>query len=462
MALDKIATALIKEQIKAREKRILSFPAQDDFVNDPSQFLAIQCTRRAGKTSALARRFKNTMQLYPNSLSRYIALTRDSAKDIMWPILLEMNELHNWDARFIESSLTMLLPNQSRLRLYGSDMKNFIRRLKGAKSPAVAIDEAQDFGPHLESLVDDVLTPTLVDYSESWLSIGGTPGPLPRGMFYEITAKQAASYSVHKWTLYQNPYLPNAQDFVDKLKARKKWDENNPTYLREYQNQWVLDLESLLIRYREADNHFQTLPIYPWIYILGIDIGFKDADALAVLAWSEATPDIYLIEEVVTAGQDITELANQIEILNKKYSFSKMVIDTGGLGLKAAEELRRRKGLPILAADKARKMENVALLNDYLRQSKFKAKKDSRFAQDSFQVQIDHDKSTPDKIAVKKGFHSDILDAVLYAFRESPAWTYQNPKKELKYGSKEWQKNEESELERSAIEYFESQNESSR
>jgi hypothetical protein len=43
-------------------------------------------------------------------------------------------------------------------------MKNFIRRLRGIKTPGAGIDEAQDFGSHLESLVDDVLTPALADY----------------------------------------------------------------------------------------------------------------------------------------------------------------------------------------------------------------------------------------------------------------------------------------------------------
>jgi hypothetical protein len=452
--IDRFIEQAINERTQHKADKNKLFPPQDAFVDDPSQFLVAQCTRRAGKTSALARKFKKTMDLYPNSLSRYIALTRDSAKDIMWPVLQDMNEAGDWGASFVESTLTMVLPNNARLRLYGSDMKNFIRRLKGAKSPAVAIDEAQDFGDHIATLVDDILTPTLVDYPKSWLALGGTPGPIPRGMFYETTANKAGGYAIHKWSLYQNPYLPNAQDFVDQLKKRKQWDERNPTYLREYQNQWVLDLESLLIRYKESLCGYETLQVSPWTYILGIDIGFKDADALAVLAWSETTPNIYLIEEMVTSGQDITELANQIEILNKKYNFSKMVMDEGALGKKAAEELRRRKHLPIQPADKARKMENVAFLNDYLRQGKFKAKKDSRFVQDSYQLQIDHDRSTPDRLVVKKGFHSDIIDAVLYAFKESPAFTYQKTEEKPKYGTPKWHEQEITDMERAAEEHF--------
>lgn len=459
--LSKIAQKILDEAIESHRAahdplsiRDLNFPEQDKFVNDNSQFLAAICTRRAGKTNALALRFIRTMMKYPGSLSRYIALTRDSAKDIMWPVLQEIDERFKLNATMTESNLTFQLPNGSKLRLFGADMKNFIRRLKGAKSPAVAIDEAQDFGDHITSLVDDVLTPTIADYPNSWLALTGTPGPIPRGMFYEITHNRIADYAIHSWSLYDNPYLPDAQGFVDRLKKRKKWDDTNPTFLREYKGIWVLDLESLLIRYTE-ECHYDLMPIGQWIYILGVDIGHRDADALAVIAWSEATSNIYLVEEIITKGQDITELSNQIELMMKKYELSKIVMDTGGLGLKIAEELSRRKHIPVKAADKARKFENVAFLNEWLRLGKFKAKKTSRFATDSYQVQIDYEKTTPDRLVVKKGYHSDIIDAVLYAFRESPAYTYQKPIDKPKYGSKEWADQEVTDMERAAQDYFE-------
>lgn len=412
------------ERLAAMPK-VISFPKQDAFVEDVNQFIAAVCTRRAGKTNALAKRFKRTMDKYPGSLSRYIALTRDSAKDIMWPVLQEMNDVHNWGCAFLDGPLVMKSPNGARLRLYGADMKNFIRRLRGAKSPAVAVDESQEFDPDtLENLVDNILTPTIADYSESWLALTGTPGPIPRGPFYEITEMNAGDYSVHKWSIYENPYLPNAAEFVERLKAKKKWTDLNPTYLREWQGKWVRDLDALLIRYDEEKNHFDSLPSISWNYILGVDIGLRDSDALAVIAWSHLTPDIYLVEEKITAGQDITLLTNTIIEFMSRYSFQKIVMDTGGLGAKIAEELRRRKGIPIHAADKKRKMENVAFMNESLRLGHFKAHKDSRFAKDAQQVQVDWDKSTPDKLVVKAGFHSDIIDATLYPFKE--ARTYLN------------------------------------
>lgn len=434
-----------------------NFVAQNDFISDTNRYIVAQCSRRAGKTNGLAIRFLKTLEKYPGAQCVYLSLTRDSAFEIMWPVLVELNDMYGLGCTFTESRLIMKHPNGSTLKLMGADMKNFIKRLKGRKYPGIAIDEAQDFGVHLQSLIDDVLTPSISDYADGWLAVTGTPGPVPRGYFFDITQNRKFGYSYHAWTLLDNPYMPDPGKFIADLCVKREWEGNNPTLLREWKNQWVLDVESLWVRYKESVNHYDELPkLDPtkWHYILGIDIGFKDADALAVLGWNDMEPTTYLIEEVITAKQGITELVNQIEALSKKYDISKMVIDEGGLGKKIAEEIRRQKGIPVQQADKAQKQQNVEFLNDTLRLGRFKAKKDSRFAQDSYIVQIDWDKSRPDKIIVKKTPHSDIIDSVLYSFKESPAWTYRDEPKKPKYGTKEWADAVPDELWSEAQEHF--------
>jgi hypothetical protein len=400
-----------------------------------------------------------TLEKYPNSQCIYLSLTRDSAVAIMWPVLLELNEKYKLGCEFKESKLEMIYPNGAKLRLLGADMKNFIRRLKGVKSPGVAIDEAQDFGDHLESLVDDVITPTLTDYKDSWLAITGTPGPVPKGYFYEITQEHKHGYSYHEWTLLDNPYIPGAA-FMDEIRAARQWPETHPTWQREWKNKWVLDRESLWIRYFPEKSDFKQLPdITPnkWTYIMGIDLGFRDADAIAVLAWSEKDPNTYLVEEIITTKQGLTELVAQIKKTAEKYDVAKMVIDEGGLGKKLAEEMRRQHHIPVQPADKLRKQENVEFLNDALRLGKFKARADSRFAQDTYRVQVDWEKTTPQKVVVKKNPHSDIIDATLYAFHESPAFSYMKEPEKLKYGSKAWAKNEEDSMFEEAQKFFSEQ-----
>lgn len=419
-----------------------NFAVQNALINDTSRYIVAQCSRRAGKTNGIALKFFKTLEKYPGSQCVYLSLTFDSARDILWPVLQELNARYKLGCTFVESKLWMTHPNGAKLKLMGADMKNFIKRLKGRKYPGVAIDEAQDFGAHLQSLVDDVLTPSISDYADGWLLLTGTPGPVPQGYFFQITQERKYGYSYHGWTLFENPYMPNPREFVEDLKKKREWDDENPTLKREWLNNWVLDVNSLWIRYIESKNHYQSLPTLPnnkpWNYIMGIDFGFKDADALAVLAWSEHESATYLVEEVVMTKQGLTELVEQVNKLRSKYDISKIVADEGALGKKLAEEMRRQHHIPVHPAEKQRKQENVEFLNDALRLGKFQAKSGSRFAQDSYLVQIDWDKSTPDKIIVKKKPHSDIIDAVLYAFKESPAFTYQKAKATPVYGSKEW------------------------
>ena len=448
-------TALALEAIKRKNanngNRIElkgDFPTQDAFVNDTSKFISAQCSRRAGKTNGLALRFFKTLDKYPKSQCLYLGLTQDSAREIMWPVLQEINDRYNIGCKFIDSKLEMVHPNGAKLKLMGADLKNFIKRLRGRKYPGVGIDEAQDFGTHLQSLVDDVLTPSIADYADGWLAMTGTPGPVPQGYFFDVTNNHKYGYSHHQWTLLDNPYMPNPEEFIADLIARREWTPDNPTLLREYRNKWVLDAQSLWIRYNEKVNDFDHLPInHTWNYILGVDIGFNDADAIAVVAWSETSKETYLVEEFLRRKQGITALMGQIEDLQKKYNAYKIVMDEGGLGKKAAEDYRARFAVPLVAADKAKKQTNVELLNDSLRLGHFRAKKDSQFAQDSYLVQIDWEKSTPNRIVIKKKPHSDIIDSVLYAFRESYAHTMQpEAPKAPTWGSKEWADTQEHEM----------------
>ena len=436
------AEALARQKSSAVTNQVTlsaDFPAQNRFVEDTSKFVAAQCSRRAGKSNGLALRFFRTLETHPKAQCVYLALTRDSAKEIMWGVLQELNAQFNLGCTFTESKLEMKHPNGSKLNLYGADMKNFIKRLKGRKFPGVAIDEAQDFGSHLETLIYDTLSPALADYSDSWLALTGTPGPVPTGFFFDVTHNNKHGYSVHKWTLLDNIYMPNPAGFIKELCEKREWTDDNPTYRREYKNEWVLDAKSLWIQYSKSVNNYDALPAgHNWQYIMGVDLGFRDADAIAIIAWAETSPITYLVEELVAPKQGITELMDQMQVMEKKYNNPKIVMDEGGLGKKIAEELRRRHGLSINPADKIRKQENVELLNDAMRLGKFMAKSNTRFVADSYLVQIDWDKSTPNRIVVKKEPHSDIIDAVLYAFKESYAFSHRPEPVKPKFGSKEW------------------------
>jgi hypothetical protein len=430
------------------------FKEQLEFVNDPNPYVIAVCSRRAGKTIACAAHMIDVALKSPHMNIVYITTTIGHAKRIIWKDLLRMSAELPCKPNNVD--LQVVFDNGAIIHLAGAKDAGEIEKFRGMHIKLVYIDEGQSFRPFIEDLVRDILEPALMDYNGQ-LRLIGTPGPITSGYFYECWVND--TWGRHKWTFFQNHHITTKsgkthEELLARILKSRGVDTTDPGIQREFYGNWVVDTNSLLLHLDLQKSTYKNLPPDKYTYLMGIDIGHNDADAIAILAWSESSKNIFLVDEFVTAKQDITDLVNAITMLDNKYKVAKMVMDTGGLGLKIAEELRRRNQLPILAADKKRKMENVALLNQWLRLGQFKVQKDSKFAEDSFLVEIDRDRSTPERLVVKDSYHSDIIDAVLYAFRESPAYTYNPPVGKPKPGTQPWFDAEVERLEQEAEEYF--------
>lgn len=451
------------------------FDKQLKFVLDPRPFKVAVCSRRSGKTVACAAHLIDVAISNSEVICLYITLSRNNAKKLIWRELQKINR--NYELKGVEDSteLSMSFPNGSIIYCSGAKDESEIEKFRGLALKIVYVDECQSFRAYIKELIDDVLSPALMDYAGT-LCLIGTPGPIPAGFFAEVSGevqekvKMSESWSKHSWTFFDNPFIAakskqTHQQLLDRELRRRGADITDPSIQREFYGKWVLDSNSLWIRYSSSINGFTALPnVLPakWTYIMGIDLGFEDSDAIAVLAWSDKDPATYLVEEKIVNKQGITELVEQIKEIQTRYDITKMVIDEGGLGKKLAEEMRRRHHIPVQPADKVRKQENVEFLNDCLRTGKFKAKASSRFAQDAMLVEIDRAKSTPDKIKVSDKYHSDIIDAVLYSFKESPAFTYQEAEVKPVWGSREWAERQHVEMYEAELEGLQKEAEISR
>lgn len=426
------------------------FEEQLKFVEDPAPFKVAVCSRRAGKTTSCAAHLIDTAINTKDSTCLYITLSRNNAKKIIWRELKNIIKDSKLPAKVDEVELAISFPNNSIIYITGAKDASEIEKFRGLPIKLCYIDECQSFREYIKDLIDDIIGPALIDYAGS-LCLIGTPGSVPTGYFHECSVK-SDTWSKHYWTFWQNPHVATKsglthQELLDRELKRRGVTVNDPSIQREWFGKWVLDSDSLILHWDQSKNDFSNPPPAKYNYILGIDIGFKDSDALAILAYSDTDPVTYLVDELVTPKQGITELVQQIQLLSKRYDISKMVMDMGGLGKKIGEELIRRYLIPVEAADKARKMENIELLDDALRTGKFKARADSHFTQDTYLVEVDRDKSKPDRLVVSNRYHSDIIDAVLYAFKCSPAYTYAPPEPEKpRWGTKAWAEQQSREM----------------
>ena len=412
------------------------FDKQIQFIRDPARFKTAVVSRRGGKSESCGHDLVNTPMSGPHNNCAYITLTRTSAKRIIWPIVKRIIKDYNIDCKFDNTELTVEFPTGSMLYLGGAKDMNECEKYRGLSLKKVYIDESQSFKESILSyLVDDVLAYATMDVNGS-IHLIGTPGPLASGYFYR--AAHSSSWSNHKWTIFNNPWIKlksgkEPAELLAEERARKGIDESNATYRREALAEWVNDIDALVFKFSADKNLYSQLPTGEMQYIFGIDIGYNDADAIAVLGYSFTDKNVYLIEEVVKSKQDITSLANQVKILQEKYKPIRMVMDAGALGKKIQEEIRMRQGLVLETAEKTRKFEFIELMNDDLRNGRFKAKLGSQFEEDSYKSEWD--RSNPDKLKISDRYHSDIHDAALYAWRECKHyfWTPEAPK--IEYGS---------------------------
>lgn len=431
------------------------FDKQLRFVLDPAPFKLGVTTRRAGKTISCVADLTHTALENDSSVCLYITLSRKNAKRLVWPEFKKLNRLYQLGGEPNESDLTITFPNGSIVYLLGASDRTSIEDFRGLAIKKVYLDESQSFPAYIEQLIDDVLGPALMDHAGQLVLIG-TPGPIPNGYFYDLTKNEAWSH--HAWSYFDNHKLPflskglTHQDMLDRELKRRGVKSTDPSIQREWFGRWVNDEDSLVYHYSSSKNHYDVLPQGNWTYILGVDLGFDDADALAVLAYSDQSPNTYLLEETVTKRQDLTSLCGQIDTLVAKYDITKIIVDTGGLGKKITEEISKRYKVPMVAAEKVRKVEYIELMNDALRTGRLKIKSNSKFAHDAMKVEWDHDHSTPDKKIISKRFHSDICEAVLYAWRESYAFSYQAPDDEPEFGTKPWSDRESDRMFQNALE----------
>lgn len=418
-----LARLILFEQARRDRRPIVDrlddprFLQQTKFVNDPSEYVVGICSRRAGKSVGLAKRALKAMHKHPGFMVPYIALTRDSAYTIMWPTLWELNRKYDLGAKLYESDLSMHLRNGSQYKLFGANLKNFIERLRGGKYSEAQVDEGQAFRSHLATLIDDVLGPALADLRGATV-LTGTPGPIPSGVFFDASEGKMG-YSVHKWTVTENPYFKDPAGYLKKLKEKKGWTDLNPTFIREWLGQWILDVDALVYKFKEEKNLYDTLPTsIRFERILSVDYGWHDQTAFAIIAYSKQSPYVF-IEHVEGDSEMVpSAIAAKIRELVDTYRPHCIVADTGGLGKSITEEFIQRYHLAIEPAEKREKLTYITLLNGDFIDGKCFVQKDLTKLRDQYLTLTKAENPTAVKYE-EPTLPNDLCDAVLYGYRKA-------------------------------------------
>jgi hypothetical protein len=433
--------------------------------NDPSRRKAVRCPRRAGKSwLALSIAIERCLRK-ARSVWVICGLARPSIQQIFWALLKQINVTMELSIQFREVELSATLPNGSVILFRGAESRAEIEKLRGGQYDGVIVDECKSFNAVVfTELVVDVIEPALADRFGELILIG-TPGDVLAGPFYEATAeppviqegedgiKRATNHrygtpegempyywSLHTWTLEENTEMPHLWVEALKTKAKRGWSDNHPTWRREYLGEWVASTMKLVYAYvPQRDDYNGVLPDgHSWKFVLGLDIGYKDADAIVVWAYADTCFDVFQVYGDKKAKQNITGLAQWVREVRKSYQPEVMTADFGGLATKVFDELATYHQLYFEPAEKREKNDYIELFNDDFEQGKVHVLKGNPLTKELLTNRwLERSLGTEKRVEDPKT-PNDLCDSALYGWR----WCYHHrakaPIKAPLVNSAEW------------------------
>lgn len=429
-----------RRRLKASQEKVIAalvaelFDRQRDFFLDPSKKKSVLGSRRAGKTEMWVRIAVIYALRNPRQLIRIWSASRLRNKELLWNNFKYLLARNGIKATPNDTELSITFENGAIVRLVGADKDKEAQKKRGDKTVLEVVLETQSFGPYIRSLIDDVIEPSTIDLRGT-ICLEGTPGPLCVGYWYEITGgndhdtvwRNSQGWSIHRWTLVDNPYIPHAALEVEALRVRRGWGLANPTYLREYCGRWVNDLSALYYKYDGGRNLYNPSVVQPygpgWTHALGWDLGSRDDMALVIWGWHpshEALYEVFSWKKPGALGDEVMGVISQVE-RDKGLSLIESVADTQGGGKMFVEEVMSRHTRRFTAAKKSEKYQHVMLFNDDLLTGRIKLLPGSPLQVEMAELMRDPDWPDPDKPDAPPTEHprypNHCCDAGLYSFR---------------------------------------------
>lgn len=403
----------------------LAFYQQLRFINDEARLKALFCTRRAAKSYTGGLYLIREALANPGCNCLFIGLTRQSAHGIIWKdILRELDRQNKLNIKFNETLLTATLPNGSVIWVTGADTdEQEMNKLLGKKYRLVVLDEASMFTVNVHQLVYGILKPATAD-NRGTICLLGTSSNITRGLFYDITSCKEPGWSLHEWTAYDNPHVAEQwKEEIDDIKTNRPLFMQTALFRQWYLNEWVIDEDAKVYKFNPERNLALNLPVYDtsYHYVLGIDLGHSpDPSAFVVSAYHDESNILYIVHTEKKLRMDVTDVADKIKELDRKYNFDVKVID--GSNKMAVEELNIRHKVNVIPADKMGKEHFINLMNSEFIQGRIKLLPQTKELADELStlVWVTDNGKIKEPRKEHPGLPNHLTDAALYNWR----WTY--------------------------------------
>jgi hypothetical protein len=422
-----------RNELQANRVNLLEdlFDKQKAFAADPSKRKGALTSRRAGKTHDVTREQLQSCLDIPGSVSVYATDTRDHAKKLVWEEVIKINRAYGLNIKFNHSELLATFPNRSRYWLAGVADEVAKERLRGYKFRDFTLDEAQSIPERiLRPLLREVVYPGLADL-DGTLRVTGTPNRACSGFLYDICHNPKLGFSIHNWTVLDNPRLdiwdgqPDWRDIAERKleewRIQNGFEPNDPAFLREYRGLWVRSEEDFIYRLNDHSTYDGKYPTLAQT-VMGVDLGFRDEAAWVIVAYDQHDERCYEVDHRAEAGLDMSGIMQITQEMIELHNPERTVVDWASGGHHLIEEINRRYKVHCTAAEKTKKAAFMRLLNADLRTGRAVILDDGKLKKQIESLRWDN-KSTGIEGEYaqreREGQPCDLHDAYLYAWREA-------------------------------------------
>ena len=395
------------------------------------------CSRRAGKTYAMAALLLATAMGNPGSNSVYLAITKGQAKRTIWTdTWIGLCDAWGIDCTHNRTELVTTFANGAHVYFGGTDDLRHIITELGQKLTLAIIDECQDQSSAvLKQLTEKILPPALSDGGKGRLILSGTIPDTPSGYFWKQW--EAARWPRHNWSMLDNPHMKDPAGELASHLLDTGLTEDDPGVQRDWKGIITFDATALAFRYDKHRNGFQpgtteVDPLGKWtiriapkeitdrceFFCVGGDTGKFDRMVVQVFGWSSKHKEIYQVYEFASIkdhGGAFSSFGPPLDQVRRLFGHVNHYFDFGGSKM-AIDNFTTDFGVYVLeAAKKADRKGQVERMNTLLKAARLFCMIGSDLEGDFLTTKWDKDKREKGTYEWSSENHPDAADAARYA-----------------------------------------------
>lgn len=386
------------------------------------------CSRRAGKTD-LASGAINYAAIIPDSRIIYINLTFTNAINQIWNNTIKRAE----EAGLVitkssKADGTIEFSNGSSVRIMGNPNNAELEKLRGESKVSLVIIDEFFHQRNMQYGVDEVISPLMADRKDSTLLCIGTPPRLAKT--YGEKCWSEPGWKKFHWTMFDNPYMPDPQEYLEEYCKNKGITIDSPFVQREYYGKiGVYDTEALVFKGRQTYNDYDDNEPITDIAI-GVDYGFSDYNSVITVVYNKQTKKSFVLSESKFNKAGVSDI---IECIQSHYKIAKTICNQNHIGTdhiyiycdtneeSITFDLINKYHLPAFNCYKYDKAYAIELLAEELRTGRMKIPHNGILDEEMEQVLYKRDEETDavlPEIDEEIGIHPDATMALLYASRK--------------------------------------------